>query len=1685
MTISTKDINAFLLQAARDGVIDRGMGAAILKQVNAKRRRTDIAIVGLECAFSQATTKEQFWANLVQGRTSIRTMPRARANDVEDSLGITRSDEHAHYSAMGYLPQIAEFDASFFRISPKEALVIDPKQRLFLQVLYRAFEDAGYGGAALTGTKTGVYVGVDHLNDTEFPYKALVKEPGMLAQTGAMPGLMAGRPSYLFDLSGPAVVFDTACSSSLVALHAACEGLYAGECDMAVAGGVNVSIYTRGGTNFQSVESGGGAVRTFDRRASGTNWGEGVAAMVLKRLDDAISDGDHVYAVVKAVALNNDGATNGVTAPSSEAQERVIVQAWKDADIDPGQLSYLEAHGTGTTVGDRIEMRALTNAFERFTTKRQFCGLGTAKPNIGHAVAASGMAGLFKVVMAMEHGTLPPSVNFEEPNPEIGFANSPMFMVDSPLPWPKDTARLAGVSSFGFSGTNSHAVLASPPPQTSPSVGDGLEVLTLSTHARTLWPALLDAYLEHLQAHPDSSLADLCYTANTGRRHSKWRVALTVATVEDLVAGLTDLRAQVAAGADLGAEPRTEGRNEAFAEMSAAVDRYRQSGRTDRATLERVAELYRTGIDTDWRTFYSGSPRKRLALPGSPLLPTRFWAEHSDQPTPTGAASLWQQTGRAQAARPVTSTTDWALADALVAPTPELLAGSWLVLRDAGPTGDRVTAYLNDAGARVVEVTANDRGEYVGGDDRYTLDPDRPQDLDLLVEDLKRTEAVPTHVVYLWSLDAPDGDLRNRPFDTLVAMMRAVSGLLGGQTSALTIVTSGAFGFDGQPSPSALVAGAAIVAAHEYPKLAIRHVDTDLDAEAATLAARILAEAIGGSEPSPIAYRGDARLTRRHRSVEIADGSGGCALRSGVYLLTGGLGGIGEALAEHLLSTHHASVVLTGRTALPNETEWPTVSVATHGTEVAARIATMVALRRHEVPVEYHAVDLTDLTAMSALIDDVEVRLGPITGVFHLAGVASGRMIHFLTPGTSAPVLEPKVDGTLVLDQVFADRDVEFVMLFSSVLAILGPTGSSEYAAACSFEDAYARAARIRYPQRRTLSVNWDRWAHVGMAARSEAQAPQGTAAARMMADGLTLEDGIGFIDPLLRSALVNVAVTSQSIDEMRAVLEGSDDAFLGEGHGEPKFDRPELSADFVAPRTDVEANMAAMWEGVFSIRGIGVNDSFYELGGDSLHAISLTSVLNQAYPVEVTDLYAYPTIAELAAYVGGMGGSADLREQLQEVGRWFIDGGWRREGNAHIAERRDAYAAHVPLASTLGAALDTDAVTYREVLVLGATGFVGVHLLHEVLQETTASVHVLVRPGGAGPAERLRAAYTRFFSDDDFRWHQPRIHLLVGDAAQPHFGLAEQDYEGLAGRIDCVLNSAGKVDHVGRRDDFVGPNVSAVRQILEFAATGIAKDIHHVSTRGVMGLMPGNDEIFTEFDDNLGQQPVNAYTDTKLEAELLLHEARRAGQVVTIYRLNAITGDSGDGTFQENIDQNAFYLQMRALYRFACLPQGDLRLWDFTPVDAACRRLVALMGHRSLHGQTYHLLRSTKVGVPEFAAAFAAIGQEKPLVTVAEFMDYLAENYDGSPITPFVREFVLHSKLVEIPQLAGYDIVTDWTRAVLEHLGMPFDEDVDRDVLTTVRYARDSGFLDAVARPPAAIANPPAPDFLTPAGVL
>ncbi len=1668
MTTSTKDINAFLLKATRDGLIERDMGAAILKQVNTKRRRTDVAIIGVECAFSQATTKEQFWANLVNGQTSIRTMPRSRANDVEDSLGISRSDEHALYSAMGYLPQIAEFDASFFRISPKEALVIDPKQRLFLQVLYRAFEDAGYGGGALHGTKTGVYVGVDHLNDTEFPYKALVKEPGMLSQTGAMPGLMAGRPSYLFDLSGPAVVFDTACSSSLVALHAACEGLYAGECDMAVAGGVNVSIYTRGGTNFQSVESGGGAVRTFDRRASGTNWGEGVAALVVKRLDDAIADGDHVYAVVKSVALNNDGATNGVTAPSSEAQERVIVQAWKDADIDAGQLSYIEAHGTGTTVGDRIEMRALTNAFERFTTKRQFCGLGTAKPNIGHAVAASGMAGLIKVILAMEHGTLPPSVNFEEPNPEIGFANSPMFMVDSPLPWPKGTARLAGVSSFGFSGTNSHAVLASPPVEGPPSAGDGLEVLTLSTHSRTLWPALLDAYLEALRTHPDSSLADLCFTANTGRRHSKWRVAVTASSIEDLVAALTDLRAQVSGGGDLGAEPRTEGRNEAFAEMSAAVERYRQSGRTDRAALNRVAELYRAGIDTDWRAFYAGSPRRRMALPASPLLPTRFWAEYSDQPTPTGAASLWQQTGRGRTARLVTATTDWSLVDGLQAPALEDLAGSWLVLGDAGPTAERVTAYLEEAGARVVAVTANDRGEYAGADDRYTLDPQRPQDIDLLAEDLKRSEAVPTHVVYLWSLDAPGGDLRNRPFDTLVALLRALSGLLGGRVAALTIVTSGAFGFDGRPEPSALIAGAAGVAAHEYPKIAIRHVDTELHGSAPTLAGRILAEAIRPAEPSPVLYRGDARLTRYFRSVELTDASGGSGLRAGVYLLTGGLGGIGEALAEHLLGTHQASVVLTGRTPLPDDAEWPTVSAATHGAEVAARVATMTALRRHGCPVEYHAVDLADVAGMSALVDEVESRLGAITGVFHLAGVASGRMIHFLTPGTSAPVLEPKVDGTLVLDQVFAGRDVEFVMLFSSVLAILGPTGSSEYAAACAFEDAYARAARVRYPRRRTISVNWDRWAHVGMAARSDAEAPAGSAAARMMADGLTLEDGIGLIDPLLRSALVNAAVTSQSIDEMRAVLEGSDDTVLGEGRGEPKFDRPELSVDYVAPRTDVEANMAAMWEGVFSIRGLGVNDSFYELGGDSLHAISLTSVLNQAYPVEVTDLYAYPTIAELAAYVGGMGRTGDLRDQLQEVGRWFTDGDWRQPDSPHVAGRRAAYAAQVPPGPALGA----DAVSYRDVLLLGATGFVGVHLLHEVLANTAANVHVLVRPGGAGPAERLRAAYTRFFSDEDFQRHEPRIHLVVGDAAQPQFGLAEQEYERLAGQIDGVLNSAGKVDHVGRRDDFVGPNVSAVRHVLEFAATGITKDVHHVSTRGVMGLMPGGHEIFTEFDDNLGQQPVNAYTDTKLEAELLLHEARRAGQVVTIYRLNAITGDSDTGTFQENIDQNAFYLQLRALYRFACLPQGDLRLWDFTPVDAASRRLVAMMGHRSLHGQTYHLLRPTKVGVPEFAAAFRAMGQEKSLVTVAEFMDYLAENYDGSPVTPFVREFVLHSKLVEIPQLAGYDIVTDWTHGVLEHLGMPFDADVERDVLTAVRYSRDCGFLDAQARPPGALAG-------------
>ncbi|WP_217428921.1 type I polyketide synthase, partial [Micromonospora maritima] len=482
-----------------------------------------VAVVGMACRFPGARTVDEFWANVRDGVESVREFTVEEM--LADGADPARIDDPAYVRAGTHLPGIDEFDAAFFGFTPREAETLDPQHRLLLECAWHALEHAGHDPSRHPG-RVGLFAGsgrssylLDHLNGRPELTGALSEHQLSL---GNDKDFLLSRVAYQLDLTGPAVTVATACSTSLVAVHLGRQSLLAGESDVVLAGGVSVFPAQRRGYLHHDggIYSPDGHCRPFSADARGSIESSGVGVVVLKRLADAVAAGDTVYAVIRGSAINNDGARRtGYTAPGVAGQVEVISSALAAARVDPRSVGYVEAHGTGTTLGDPIEVAALTEAFRRGTDERGFCALGSVKANIGHTDAAAGVAGLIKTVMALWTRTLPPTINVDRPHPGIDFASGPFRLDGTARPWPGDGPRRAGVSSFGMGGTNAHVVLEEPPaPPVAPPVppAPGPRLLTVS--ART--PAALESATrqlrDHLDAHPAVALADVA--AALGRR---------------------------------------------------------------------------------------------------------------------------------------------------------------------------------------------------------------------------------------------------------------------------------------------------------------------------------------------------------------------------------------------------------------------------------------------------------------------------------------------------------------------------------------------------------------------------------------------------------------------------------------------------------------------------------------------------------------------------------------------------------------------------------------------------------------------------------------------------------------------------------------------------------------------------------------------------------------------------------------------------------------------------------------------------------------------------------------------------------------------------------------------------------------------------------------------------------------
>lgn len=503
----------------------------------------EIAIIGMAGRFPGAPTIDRFWQNIRNGVESISFF----SNEELAAEGIDTQylSNPKYVKAKGVLEDIEWFDASYFGYTPREAEVMDPQQRIFLECAVEALENAGYNSDVHKGL-IGVYAGAGM---NTYLLKNLYSNPDLLRSVGDFETMIGNdkdflttRVSYKLNLEGPSVAVQTACSTSLVAVCLACQSLLSGECDMVLAGGVSIPLPSKTGYLYQEggILSADGHCRAFDARAKGTAFSGAAGIVVLKRLEDALHDKDSIYAVIKGSAINNDGSFKiGFTAPRVDGQAKAIKASQMMAEVNPSTITYIEAHGTGTPLGDPIEVAALTQVFNERTEKKGYCAIGSVKTNMGHADAAAGIAGLIKTVLMLEHKEIPPSLHYEAPNPKIDFENSPFYVNNVLKPWVVNGYPLrAGVSSFGIGGTNAHVVLEEAPQVDPTQPPRPWQLLLLSAKSAAALDSMTAELSRHLSRHPDINIEDAAYTLQRGRKVFPYRRMLVCRGREDAVAAL-------------------------------------------------------------------------------------------------------------------------------------------------------------------------------------------------------------------------------------------------------------------------------------------------------------------------------------------------------------------------------------------------------------------------------------------------------------------------------------------------------------------------------------------------------------------------------------------------------------------------------------------------------------------------------------------------------------------------------------------------------------------------------------------------------------------------------------------------------------------------------------------------------------------------------------------------------------------------------------------------------------------------------------------------------------------------------------------------------------------------------------------------------------------------------------------
>ncbi|MGE5655107.1 MAG: SDR family NAD(P)-dependent oxidoreductase, partial [Actinomycetota bacterium] len=1028
----------------------------------------EIAIVGIEGRYPQSPNLETYWNNLCSGRSCVEEIPSLRW-DHAPYFSQTKQPNRTYSKWGGFLEGVDLFDPLFFNISPREAEQTDPQQRLFLESVWHLMENAGYGSRkSRQGQRVGLFVGV-MWHDYSHVARDLSATCDQPSGAGSLFWAIANRVSHFLDFTGPSLAIDTACSSSLTAIHLACQSILAGDCDLAVAGGVNLSLHPfrylyLSQAGFLSKD---GLCRSFGAGGEGYVPSEGVGALLLKPLGRALADGDTIHGVIRGSSINHGGRVNGFTVPNTISQSELIEKSLRVAGVQFRDLQYIECHGTGTALGDPIEIGALWEVAKREGYWGERIPIGSVKSNIGHLEAAAGIAGVTKVLLAMQHGVIPATLHCQPPNPNIQFSETPFEVTAHNLTWePGAKPRIACVSSFGAGGSNAHIVLEDwrNPPTATSETGPWTIVLSAKAKDRLVEMA---SNLRNFLLSRRPNLDDLAWTLQAGREPMPERLAVVSHSLAELVE-------QLDAFASGSLRPGCfSGRASHTASPS--------SSNGSKLSNNETASLWTKGADIDWAASRVLGSR-RIPLPAYPFARERYWLAPPSN------------LNRLEPARQEVKAVE----------NSRLLAKVWV------QEGGQEEAHREER-FRIGVMFAGELGTEIY---RHLcsfpeLECVRFQESDFPSQAARIDELD----AFLDALDWERArDLRPHPQANRLGVYQSLLNAVNQRSLQLLHLTCGpSSGLGKVPTlGGSWLASLFPVLSCEHRSIRAKTVEFESTMTTQEVAVALRRELRLSGTGAEVRYQNGIRTVADWEALPVPRSQWQLNVAK-VYAVTGGTSGLGAQVAQWLAMRGARKLLLLGVTALPPREEWSANQIGRHSEAVQERIRHVQELEKAGVQVRLFAGKLTESGRLRSFFDSCSRELGPLGGVVHCAGVTPSGVGSFARKDADAilKTLEPKVEGLMALAEIVPPTSVDFFHLFSSVSAavpVLG-AGISDYACANGFLNAFAQAYRSAGAN--ITAINWPNWSGAGSATGESARYQQLGFKTLTVAEALALYEGI------------------------------------------------------------------------------------------------------------------------------------------------------------------------------------------------------------------------------------------------------------------------------------------------------------------------------------------------------------------------------------------------------------------------------------------------------------------------------------------------------------------------------------------------------------------------------------------------